>query len=74
MKYSCPLAELEIKFERHTNKERGKFSGASGSSQANFVSPEVTWSTANFAISSFVVLPCFFASSANSKLLLLNCG
>src|SRR5699024_5223069 len=74
IKYSCPLAELEIKFERQTNKERGKFTGSSGSSTAKAVSPDFSCSTVCATISSFVVLPSFAASSANTKLFLLNCG
>src|SRR5690625_2964863 len=45
IKYSCPLAELETRFDRQTNKDLGKFSGASGSSIANFNFPSFNCST-----------------------------
>ncbi|MNH92906.1 hypothetical protein D3C73_454930 [compost metagenome] len=72
IKYSCPFAELEIRFDLHTNKERGKFSGASGSSTAYLVSPDTIWFNVCWIISSFVAAPCCEASSAKAKLLLLN--
>src|SRR5690606_26388627 len=74
MKYSWPLAELEIKLERQMNSVLGKFSGAPGSSTANFVLREITSSTAWSIISLLVFPPFSAASSANNKLFLLNCG
>src|SRR5699024_11825101 len=72
MKYAWPCAELETRFERQTNKERGKFSGASGSAIAKSVSPDFNSSIALSMISSFVVLPASRASSAKDKLFLLK--
>ena len=44
-KNSVPLAELPSRFVRHEHRMRGKFSGASGSSQAKRSSPERSCST-----------------------------
>src|SRR5699024_8962554 len=46
IKYSCPFAELEIRLERHTNSDFGKFSGEPGSSTAALTSPVTTCSYA----------------------------
>ncbi|MNI66015.1 hypothetical protein D3C73_1215560 [compost metagenome] len=74
MKYSCPLAELEIRLERQINRERGKFSGAPGSSTAKRVFRDLMPSRVWAMISAFDFLPCCAASSANRRLFLLNCG
>ena len=69
-KYSLPLLDEPSRLARHRVRQRGQFSGASGSSQANRRFPDAICS-ARYAGASW---PAAATSSARSSGLRSNCG
>ncbi len=69
-KYSWPLPELPSRFERHTNRLRGKLAGLSGSSQDILSPPDFSIPTAY----SFGSLPAAAASFTTCSGLVCSCG
>ena len=65
-----PLAELPSRLERQMPSTRGKFSGASGSSAANFRAPDFSWA----GTYSPTLRPAASASSATWRELRSNVG
>lgn len=73
-KYSCPFALAISALPRQMNQTRGQFSGASGSSTANFRSPFFRRSTVCATTSASVLAPWARAFFTTSIELSFHCG